>query len=70
MFFVLFHDFVVHFGGWRGSGWVLGALLGAPQGGRGAVEVSKKCEKNIKNQFFQKVVFRLEMDSIGYLVTF
>ncbi len=49
---------------------MLGALLGAPQGGRGAVGVPKKCEKIIKTRFFQKVVFRLEMDSNGYLVSF
>ena len=39
------------------------------QGGRGAVGV-KKCEKIMKNQFFQKAVFWLEMDSNGYLVMF
>ena len=70
MFFVYFYDFPVHFSGWRGSGRVLGVLLGAPQGGRGAVGVPKKCEKIVNNIFFQKVVFGLEMDSYGYLVMF
>ena len=36
----------------------------------GAVGVPKKCEKITKNQFFQKVVFRLEMYINVYLVMF
>ena len=44
--------------------------LRGSQGGRGAVEMMKKYQKIIKNRFFQKVVFWLEMDSNGYLVMF
>ena len=71
MFFVHFYDFPVHFSGWRGSGWVLGSLLGAPHGGRGAVGVPKNLKNHEKMFFFsQKLVFRLEMGNNGYLVMF
>ena len=51
---------------WTGAGSSPGSSAGRP-GCRGGAE---KCEKIIKNRFFQKVVFRLEMDSNGYLVMF
>ena len=56
----------VHLSGWRWSERVLGAL----QGGRGALEMQKKCEQIVKKRFPPNVVCRSAMDNIGYLVMF
>ena len=57
MFFVPFYDFFVHISGWRGSERVLGALMGALKGGRGAVEVPKNVKKSSKIKFSKKLYF-------------
>ena len=63
MFFVHFYDFSVHFSGWRGSGRVLEALLGAPQGGQGGGGSQNNVSKIFFFLFFPKVVFSLGVDS-------